>query len=113
MNRDIAHTLELQEFVELDEMVHKVMKIEQQLKSKVTFMAPFSSSKPVSSTFYSFTFKKDNAPKLAFKERSKGKKDTKEKGKMKVSSSRAKASNATSVKDMDIIPTMALPRRLK
>lgn len=71
-------------------MVHKEIKIERSLKNKVAYKGPFSSSKLVTSTFNSSTFKNDDVPKVAFKEGSKGMEVTKEKGKVEVTSSRAR-----------------------
>ena len=36
LNRDIANVVELQHYVELEDMVHMVIKVEQQLKRKGT-----------------------------------------------------------------------------
>ena len=46
-NREIADKVELQHYVEIEEMVHKAIKIEQQLKRRGnTRAAPSSSSTP-------------------------------------------------------------------
>jgi len=37
LNREIAHIVELHHYVELEDMVHKAMKVERQLKSKSKF----------------------------------------------------------------------------
>lgn len=60
------------------------MKIERHLKSKLVTKAPFTtSSKPTSSTFKSSSFKRDDAPKVAFKDGSKSRDKYKEKSKTK------------------------------
>ena len=47
LNREIADKVELQHYVEIEEMVHKTVKIEQQLKRRGnTHAAPSSSSTP-------------------------------------------------------------------
>ena len=47
LNREIANIVELQHYVEIEEMVYKAIKIEQQLKKRVnTRAAPSSSSTP-------------------------------------------------------------------
>ena len=46
LNRDIANVVELQHYVELEDMVHMAIKVEQQLKRKGTrsFQNPDSSA---------------------------------------------------------------------
>ncbi|CAA0819685.1 Unknown protein, partial [Striga hermonthica] len=90
LNRDIANIVELQHHIELEDKVHTTMKVERQLRTKVSFQRSFSSN------LYPSSKAKEGSPKINFGAASKTQNETSntkghmvDKGKAVASSSRS------------------------